>query len=74
MTAATQGTEKVRELRLRRMAERQGLALRKSRTRDPRALNYGVYWLEDASGDVIDPPGSGKGMDRVEAYLRGDDA
>jgi len=76
MTTTTHSstTEKVRENRLRRMAERQGLALRKSRTRDPRALNYGVYWLEDESGDVIDPPGSGKGTDRVEAYLTGGDA
>jgi hypothetical protein len=36
-------TEKVRENRLRRMAERQGLALRKSRRRDPRAIDYGGW-------------------------------
>lgn len=37
--------DKVRENRLRRMAERQGLRLEKSRRRDPRALDYGNYWL-----------------------------
>ncbi len=34
---------KARENRLRRAAERQGLVLRKSRTRDELALNYGWY-------------------------------
>ena len=37
--------EKVRENRLRRMAERQGMRLVKSRRRDPLALDYGKYWL-----------------------------
>lgn len=37
--------DKTRETRLRRMAERQGLRLVKSRRRDPRALDYGRYWL-----------------------------
>jgi hypothetical protein len=32
--------EKLRENRLRRMAERQGLRLTKSRRREPRALDY----------------------------------
>lgn len=39
--------EKVYENRLRRMAERQGLALSKSRRRDPRALDYGQWSLID---------------------------
>ena len=74
--------EKVRENRLRRMAQRQGLELKKSRRRDPRALDYGRYAL------VTEPPQSvvvaGVGtttaryeftLDDVEAYLtRGDDA
>ena len=42
---ATSTDEKVRENRLRRMAERQGYALRKSRRRDPRALDYGEIML-----------------------------
>ena len=33
------------EARVRRAAQRQGLALCKSRTRDPRALDYGTYGL-----------------------------
>jgi hypothetical protein len=36
---------KVRENRLRRVAERQGFLIRKSRRRDPRALDYGERWL-----------------------------
>jgi hypothetical protein len=36
---------KVIENRLRRAARRQGLALMKSRSRDPRAIDYGGYWV-----------------------------
>ena len=39
--------DKVRENRLRRMALRQGLHLRRSRRRDRLAIDYGVYWLID---------------------------
>lgn len=47
---------KVRENRLRRMADRQGLKLVKSRTRDPRALDYGLYGLIDIeSGGTVHP-------------------
>lgn len=42
--------EKVREDRLRRMAHRQGYTLQKSRTRDPRALTYGLIRIMDANG------------------------
>jgi hypothetical protein len=55
--------DKVRENRLRRMAERQGLRLTKTRRRDPRALDYGEYRLQ------------GKrcaNLDEVEALLTGD--
>ena len=45
---------KVRENRLRRMANRQGLILRKSRRFDPRATDYGLYALLDAqTGGLI---------------------
>ena len=37
--------EKVRENKLRRMADRQGLKLLKSRARDSRDLTYGGYQL-----------------------------
>jgi hypothetical protein len=37
--------EKVRENRLRRMADRRGLRLERSRARDPQALTFGGYQL-----------------------------
>ena len=37
--------DKARVNRVRRMAERQGFALRKSRRRDPHAPDYGAMWL-----------------------------
>jgi hypothetical protein len=46
-------TEKVRENRLRRKAARQGLMLKKSRRRDPDALDYGGYLLCDISTGLI---------------------
>jgi hypothetical protein len=39
------GDPKTRENRARRMATRRGLRLVKSRRRDPRALDYGKYWI-----------------------------
>jgi hypothetical protein len=44
--------EKVRENRLRRMAERQGLELRKSRRRDPRAKDYGRWYIVDLEREI----------------------
>ena len=38
---------KIDENRLRRMADRQGMILRKSRRRDPHAVDYGLYALCD---------------------------
>jgi hypothetical protein len=46
--------EKVRENRLRRMAERQGLKLVKSRRRDPLALDYHLYALIPESEYAIE--------------------
>ena len=45
-------TDRTRETRLRRMAERQGLVLTKSRRRDPRALGYGEYCITDPDTNV----------------------
>lgn len=66
----------VRENRLRRMAERQGLMMHKSRRRDPRAVDFGGYMLVDVltKGAVL---GSGAfpfqaDLDDVEKYLTGD--
>jgi hypothetical protein len=67
-------TEKVRENRLRRMAERQGLALKKSRRRDPRAIDYGMYMLVDLHSNnvVAGTEGTGRpnlSLDEVEDWL-----
>ena len=37
--------EKIRENRLRRMAGRQGLTISRSRRRDPRAWDYGLWQM-----------------------------
>jgi hypothetical protein len=76
-------TDKTRETRLRRMAERQELRLVKSRRRDPRALHYGTYalvrgatrganWREGAL--VVGDPNTGYGLDLddVERWLTSD--
>lgn len=63
-------TGDVRENRLRRMAQRQGLALRKSRRRDPRAVDYGGYWLIDVSTDALVAGGQfGISLDAIEEWL-----
>jgi hypothetical protein len=64
--------EKVRENRLRRMADRQGLKLLRSRRRDPRALDYGLYWLTDVRTGAPVTPEGGVGMDAIEAHLTGE--
>jgi hypothetical protein len=70
--------EKVRENLLRRMADRQGVTLHKSRTRDPRALDYNRWMILDptAKGGVIGKGRTGKpsmNLDEVENNLFGDD-
>ena len=45
--------DKVRENRLRRMAQRQGLWLRKSRRRDHRALDYGDWYVVEPNRNVL---------------------
>ena len=66
--------EKVRENRLRRMAERRGLRLEKCRRRDPYALGYRRYWLIDTFGGSViygAGPWGGPGatIDEIEAFL-----
>lgn len=71
MTSSTD--EKVRENRLRRMAERQGLRLTRSRRRDTRALDYGTYGLVDVATGYLaagsTSTGYGLSLDEVEAAL-----
>ncbi len=48
--------EKVRENRLRRVADRRGFRLVKSRSRDPRAVDFGLYALIDQRhGGAVNP-------------------
>jgi len=67
--------EKIRENRLRRMAERQGLKLEKSRQRDPRGYLYGTYQLVDPNYNTIVLSdraygrGYGMSLDEIEEYL-----
>ena len=65
--AAKATAERVRENRVRRMAERQGLALRKSRRRDPYAIDYGTYWLIDPSMNAVTHECGN--LDEVEEWL-----
>lgn len=66
----TSTAEKTRETRLRRMAERQGLTIRKSRRRDPRAIDYGRWWVVHSGGDrrLVEL----KDTDALERYLTGE--
>lgn len=61
--------DRVRDNRLRRMADRQGLVLRRSRRRDPRAIDYGRYWLTDARTGRLLSPKAGLTIDDVEVFL-----
>ena len=65
----TSTEEKVRENRLRRMAQRQGLVLRKSARGDPRAIDYG-RWLvvhpDERCVELLD-------IEALERYLTGED-
>lgn len=69
---------KVKENRLRRMADRQGLRLSKSRTRDPHGMDFGMYALIDhQTGGATHPPLAGRWvhtltLEEVEEYLSKD--
>lgn len=69
--------EKVRENRLRRMAKRQGLELSRSRRRDPRALDYGAWFVTRRTapgwrGNALLTSEHGMNLDEVEAFLTSD--
>ena len=68
--------QKVRENRLRRMAKRQGLAVRKSAARDPHALGYERFWIADAGTNATVFQGSERypnlTLDEVEKWLTAD--
>jgi len=65
--------EKVRENRLRQVAQRRGYTLSKSRRRDPLAVDYGKWRLSTASIDGLLTGGTElDSLDDVEAFLDGD--
>jgi hypothetical protein len=66
------GAEKVRENRLRRAAERQGYRLVKSRRRDPMALDFGRWFLDELDDPSMTIEPDGLTLDQVEAWLRGE--
>ena len=76
MTGDSDPAHKTRETRLRRMAQRQGLVLRKSRRRDERARDYATYvvWRESTSDEasVSSAVGPFSSLDEVEAWLTDD--
>lgn len=63
-------SDKVRENRLRRAAERQGKLLVKSRRRDLRALDYGLYVLVADTAD--NRVGRYGGQVAISAFARGE--
>jgi len=70
-------SEKVREIRLRRMAQRQGYRLVKTRRRDPRAIDYGAYTIVDPRTNfaVFGIGASGypiADLDDIEEFLTGE--
>ncbi|HVA38675.1 MAG TPA: hypothetical protein VNJ51_13795 [Candidatus Dormibacteraeota bacterium] len=56
----------MRENRLRRMAQRQGMQLQKSRRRDPLAQDYGEIYIVNERGTKMATFAS---LDRAEAWL-----
>jgi hypothetical protein len=67
--------DKVRENRLRRTAERRGYRLVKSRSRDPQAVDFGLYAVIDVQTNGAVNPAiaerwvSSWSLDEVEEYL-----
>jgi hypothetical protein len=66
-------TEKVRENRLRRMLERRGYTLQKSRRRDPHAIDYGGYMIVEPNRNFVVAGGSpvpfSLDLDAIEQWL-----
>lgn len=79
MLARVEGSEKVRENKLRRKAERMGYRLSKSRSRDPDAMDYGLYALISIqTSGAVNPALAGHwvhswDLDTVEKWLTSGD-
>jgi hypothetical protein len=67
---------RAREMRARRAAQRQDLILRKSPRRDPRAVDYGLWWLEKITRyggqENRRPVTKMVSLDEIERYLDGE--
>jgi len=64
--------EKVRENRLREVARRRGYELKKSRRRDPLAIDFGRWYLSRMSINGIDTQRVElESLDGVESFLDG---
>lgn len=65
--------EKVRENRARRVAERRGMTLQKSRRRDPKAIDFGGFMLVDTRTNTAvygsSPFAFSASLEDVEAFL-----
>ena len=65
---------KAREMRLRRMAARQGMGIHKSRVREPNLDNFGGYMLYDLDGNyVVAGARFDLDLDDVERWLTPDE-
>jgi hypothetical protein len=61
------------EARIKRMAARQLLLLKKSKRRDPYAVDYDKFMLEDANGKPVfghEPFEYSANLDEIETYLK----
>jgi hypothetical protein len=67
--SGTKSSQKVVENRLRRVAERQGLTLRRNRRRDRRATDYGVWYLERADQEGVQCLVETRDLDEVARFL-----
>ncbi len=63
---------KARENRARRAAQRQGLVIRKSPRRDPRARDYGGWQILRYGRVIAGGKRYSLTLDAVEAYLNGE--
>ena len=65
--------EKIRENRFRRMLQRRGLLLSRSRRRDPKAIDFSGYMIVDSSTNTVVAGGSpyafSMSLDDVETWL-----
>jgi hypothetical protein len=70
--SGTTSYQKAVENRLRRVAERQGLTLRKQRRRDHRATDYGTWYLERVDAEGTECLVATKDLYAVADYLKED--